>query len=403
MAHTLNGSNDLEKLEDLSSKTYKEQAVWFLNAFWEDFAKDEAERLWKFKHQCDELDHAKKAQGCALDELQAHRFLEKFNETMTVQSMRDKLRSTGAIGAKVKLVPLIHILIIRFNVDWHTLVNAPQGSKEEIAKAQQLLDEVQAAFQESEARAAEAAAALKEAKAREADAKAREAEAKAAEADAKAREAEAHSRAEEAKATEAEAVAKEEELRAAKEEQEAALAEVKAQEDAYNNKTAELKRASEEGGLVSRNKAKNELAQHLQEDPLPLRRAKITLEAAVKKAEKAAQIAADARSAAEESARQAEAAAQQASSARAAAEQAARQAEQARAQAEQARQHSERAKEAAEEALEEAKRKVEEAEAYLQEVKARLPQGAIWWMERELHEARAYLPKSKGGYNKNEK
>ncbi|KAL6063219.1 Ferritin [Balamuthia mandrillaris] len=173
MTSELSGATDVEKLEELASRTYKEQVVWFLNAFWEEFAKEEAERLWKFKHLCDELDLAKKEQGCALDELQAHRFLEKLQETMTVQQMRDKLRSTGAIGAKVRLVPLIHLLIFRFDVDWHFLVNAPQGSKEEIEKAQRMFDQVQAAFREAEARADEAAAALKEAKAREADAKAR--------------------------------------------------------------------------------------------------------------------------------------------------------------------------------------------------------------------------------------
>ncbi|KAL6047634.1 TolA protein [Balamuthia mandrillaris] len=329
-AQVLNGTTDVEKLEDLASRTYKDQVVWFLNAFWEEFAKEEAERLWKFKHLCAELDLAKKDQGCALDELQAHRFLEKLQETMTVQQMRDKLRSTGAIGAKVRLVPLIHLLIFRFDVDWHFLVNAPQGSKEEIEKAQRMFDQVQAAFREAEARADEAAAALKEAKAREADAKARE-----------------------------------EELRVAKAELEAALKELQAQEEAYNNKTAELKRASEEGGLVSRNKAKNELAQHLGEDPLPLRRAKITQEAAVKKADRAAQVAAEARAQAEEATRQ-----------------------------------SEKAKAAAEEAVEEARRKLEEAEAYLEKAKNSLPKGAVWWLERELHEARAYLPVSKGGYKK---
>ena len=65
-------------------------------------------------------------------------------------------------------------------------------------------------------------------------------------------------------------MAREEELAAAKAELEAALAELKAQEDAYNSKTEDLKRKSEEGGLVSRNRAKNELAQHLGEDPLPV-------------------------------------------------------------------------------------------------------------------------------------
>lgn len=94
--------------------------------------------------------------------------------------------------------------------------------------------------------------------------------------------------------------------------------------------------------MVQRNKAKNELAQHLAEDPLPLRKAKITQEAAVKKTERAAQAA--------------EAAAQEAA----------------------------RAKEAAEAALEEARKRVEEAEAYLEKAKNSLPHGGVWWMVRLL-------------------
>jgi hypothetical protein len=52
--------------------------------------------------------------------------------------------------------------------------------------------------------------------------------------------------------------------------------------------------------------------------------------------------------------------------------------------------------------LEEAKQRLAEAEAYLEEAKKKLPHGATWWLERELHERRAYLPKHKGGYNKRE-
>ena len=39
MAAFLEGATDLEKLHDLCKRTHKEQAVWFLNAFWDDFAK----------------------------------------------------------------------------------------------------------------------------------------------------------------------------------------------------------------------------------------------------------------------------------------------------------------------------------------------------------------------------
>merc|ERR1712000_258846 len=94
-------------------------------------------------------------------------------------------------------------------------------------------------------------------------------------------------------------------------------------EKAFNDKKEDLKKRSEEGGVVSRNKAANELAQLLSEDPLPLRRAKITQEAAVKKAERASTAAESARQAAEASAtaaskarQESEAAANNATSAR---------------------------------------------------------------------------------------
>jgi len=35
MATVLAGSNDKEKLDDLITRTHKDQAVWFLNAYWE--------------------------------------------------------------------------------------------------------------------------------------------------------------------------------------------------------------------------------------------------------------------------------------------------------------------------------------------------------------------------------
>ncbi|ELR16115.1 TolA protein, partial [Acanthamoeba castellanii str. Neff] len=165
------------------------------------------------------------------------------------------------------------MLIFKYGVDWKELVNAPQGNKDDIEKAQKLLDEVTAAFQASEARDQEAAEAVRTATRQEADAKAAE---------------------QEAIAKEQEAHAREEELRAAKQELDAALHELQAQEEAFNARTAELTRLSEEGSIVAKNRAKNELAQHLSSDPLPLRKAKITQEAAVKKAERAAQAAREA-------------------------------------------------------------------------------------------------------------
>jgi len=156
-------------------------------------------------------------------------------------------------------------------------------------------------------------------------------------------------------------------FKAAQEEVNSALAEVTSQETSRNNKTEELKKQSEEGGVVQQNKAKALLASHLAEDPLPLRKAKLTLEAALKRAEKA----------------------------RAPFEAATK-------LAEEARRASEEATRRAEEAVNAAQDKVKEAENFLDEVKRKpgTPHGAIWWIERQLQEQKAYLPERKGGVRK---
>jgi len=92
----LAGADDVEKLRNLSQKTYKEQAVWFLNAYW-DKTQNDAESFWKYSGKLASLDTIKGAEGCELDELNIHRFLEFFKETMTIKEMRDTLRDTGAV------------------------------------------------------------------------------------------------------------------------------------------------------------------------------------------------------------------------------------------------------------------------------------------------------------------
>jgi len=272
----LSGSDD-EKLKELVAKTHKEQAIWFLNAFWNKASMNkEAEKIWKYTAKFVELDLQKHETGNTLDELNAHRFLEAFKDPLTVIEMREALRKTGAIPpqGKPKDFPLTHFLLATFKTDWHALVNASQGDNaEEIARCQRLMKEIQDSIPE---------------------------------------------------------------LQKAEAEARAAAAEQKKQQKIYDDKTQELQRKSSEGGMVNQNKAKAELAQHLAQDPLPLSRAKITAEAAAKKAEKA---------------------------------------------------------------VTNARAKVEEIEKQLKELalKSGSAAGALWWIERELHDAKQFMPSSKGG------
>eukprot|EP00009_Paramoeba_aestuarina_P014492 CAMPEP_0201539466 /NCGR_PEP_ID=MMETSP0161_2-20130828/70422_1 /ASSEMBLY_ACC=CAM_ASM_000251 /TAXON_ID=180227 /ORGANISM="Neoparamoeba aestuarina, Strain SoJaBio B1-5/56/2" /LENGTH=88 /DNA_ID=CAMNT_0047946863 /DNA_START=69 /DNA_END=332 /DNA_ORIENTATION=+ len=81
---TLEGNSPIDKLHSLCKLTYKQQAVWYLNAFW---SQTEAETLWDFVEKCSKIDNAG-AGGNGLDELEAHRFLEGLNDAHTVLEMR---------------------------------------------------------------------------------------------------------------------------------------------------------------------------------------------------------------------------------------------------------------------------------------------------------------------------
>src|SRR3989338_6303391 len=145
---SLDGANDREKLTSLCKKTYKEQAIWYLNAVWPAEQEKNAEKIWAFVGKCGDFDLAKKAKGNELDELNMHRFLEFFKNEKTVKELRDELRKVGVDN--FKYVPLTMFLIWQYKFDWHVLVNAPQGDNaKEIEKASQMLEESQAACTEA--------------------------------------------------------------------------------------------------------------------------------------------------------------------------------------------------------------------------------------------------------------
>jgi len=274
----LNGNTDSEKLDDLCSRPHKDQGIWFLNAFWSTTGEKEAERVWQYVSKFNELDMEFHEEGSSLDEMNAHRFLESFGDAMTVVAMRSLLRKVGAIGeGRPKNFPLAHFLIAHFDCDWRVMVNTKMGENaEEVAKAQKMLKEAQEAMKVAQAAAKEANAAAEE---------------------------------------------------------------VRLQQKIYDDRTSELEKKSTQGGVVAMNRAKAELSQHLAEDPLPLRRAKITAESAEKRAQKT---------------------------------------------------------------LDQAEARVAELEAYLKELQQNCGSaaGSLWWIDRELHEARKYMPTSRGGISK---
>jgi len=185
--------------------------------------------------------------------------------------------------------------------------------------------------------------------------------------------------------------AAEDEVRKAEEELRSAVNDLKAQEDAFKQKCDDLEAKSKDSPTqVARSKAANELAQLKQENPMPLRKAKLTQEAALRRVEKQRK---------EAEVRSAEASAATASASKARSE--------AEGQRKQVVQQKELAA-IAEAELSEITRQVEaqvdqttkafdEAVAELEEAKKKAgdSKGSLWWLQRELTEAKKYLPKSK--------
>jgi len=59
--NVLSGANDHDKLAELANKNYKDQAVWFLNAFWDELpGSKEGEVLYNHVQHIAELDSIKK-------------------------------------------------------------------------------------------------------------------------------------------------------------------------------------------------------------------------------------------------------------------------------------------------------------------------------------------------------
>jgi len=355
---------ELDYFNHLTTQPFKDQAIFYLNCYWDQLNKD-AEKLWDFVKSCREMDKqhwnalppAKKGdeykEGTKLDEFWSHKLLENYGKPMSVVEFRQEFKKIDLNFDKH--MSLLELCVYWFQGNVSKVANYVPGAAQEVRKAQELLDQVEKLFQA-------ATEALDKATKTDQQAQKTKDEATKSEAESAKKATEAKKKADEAKAAEAEL--------------KAALDELKAKETAHAAKTKELETKAESGSGVSAMRAKNELAQHLSEDPLPLRQAKLTTEAATKKAEKA-RVASE--------------------STRVAAEEAANKAREDKVTADAAAEQAQKDRQVAEEAVAEGQKKVEEAEEYLNEQKKKgggETLGTFWWLDRELQERKKYMPKS---------
>lgn len=348
-----------------------------MNGFFDDGLEDHAELIWSYCKVFARLDgqssvNPRGAEGSELDKIMAAKLLELHDETMTYEDRKAALQEIDVNNDG--LMSFVEYLIWKFGKGVDETVNAKQGKSQEIAACQAVIDRALAMLPEIEAKLEAQRAAQREVDAALAEVRAAKAEAEAALVV--------------LQAAEAELQAAVDKLAAARAELQAAVDELARQEQAKLDEIARLEQlqADPTVGIVKRGMASNKLLALKDEDPLPLRKAKITQEAALRAVQKRERAAAAAQ--AEAAAKTAEHQAKVTELEKKEAELEARRAELATAIAE------------LEASYTEMEKRMHEAHAALEELKqSRCGLGAVWWMERELYEADESLPRSKQKYD----
>jgi len=312
--------------DELVKKTHTQQAIWWLNGFWGTLEKDK-ERIWDMVHIMIEIECGKQKrygklkweekEGSALNQFHSHRFLERMNETLTAKQLREKVKHLDV--DKNKMLALSEYLAGKYKKGIEEIVEAPQGGESAVK-----------ALNKAKAAVSHATSALNKAVDEEATAKAALENTKKS-------------------------------LKASNEAKDAlneAVAEVERQEKERSDKIKKLKEKVENKKLstMKQNTAKAELAQIQDEDPLPMRKARLTQTSALKKSTKAAKVAAK---------------------------------EEKKAKS---------AVEVAAKAREEALKSMQDAEDIFTDLKENgdgIAHGEIWWMEKELSERTKFMPKGR--------
>jgi len=363
------------KFSSLSKLKYRDQAVWFLNGFWGDGVDGEvSNKVWDYTKKFVALDLLgpthKGEEGNELDQFWSAKFLEDMDTALPAIQRKEALRSIDQ-DSNGKM-SLIEYLVWKYKKGVKETAEAPQGDNTAaIKRAQEAVHQVATQMAECEEKI-------------EAQKRAKEENDRAKSANDKAKEANDSAISANDKAV-AELKQAERALQLAERELADAIADLKRQEDEFKNKCDSLdaKSKDQSSPLVQRSKAANELAQLKGEDPLPLRKAKITQEAALRKVQKQKKAAEEARLVTEHKGRELE--------------EASRKLEDARRKLEQAARELERAIRELEQAYASLETKMAEAQQELEEIKNKPGggKGALWWLQRELFEVDYRLPRAK--------
>jgi len=156
----------MDQFKEVTSKPHKDQAIYFLNAFWDEHGKD-AEDVWKWTTKFLELEKGqwmethkdeKEKQaytpGSDIDEVLAHKVLESFGETLTALKLREVLRTIDLDSNK--RVAVIEYCLYKFKDEVKDLLSEKRlvnhGVPQELTDAQKALEDARHEIDKVEAK-----------------------------------------------------------------------------------------------------------------------------------------------------------------------------------------------------------------------------------------------------------
>lgn len=228
--------------EKCLAMAHTEQAKWWLDCYWDEGAKANADQIWDYTHTFMAMDKKLQSKGRQLDQFEAQQFFEKIGETLTGQELRAQIQIRKDDNSHN--ISLLEFLLYKYQVGCaDKLVQTPDHVK---AKMKETADKLES-LREFLAKLREEKMNLEEAINEQTAAK--------------------------------------KVLMEAKVEADGSLTQLQNEKSAHQNKLESLEGmiSNEDASTVARNKARAEYAQLLAQDSLPIRKGEITMKAALRK------------------------------------------------------------------------------------------------------------------------
>jgi len=121
----------------IATKTFKEQSIFFMNAYWMEHGEKNCKDIWLWTQSFEEFSADGKQGPHDLDDFQSARFLERHHEPMTVIQRRKLLKSIDADSNN--RMGILEFLVFLFKVDIPELMRKPQGTNQAMKDAEKAL------------------------------------------------------------------------------------------------------------------------------------------------------------------------------------------------------------------------------------------------------------------------